>query len=438
MNLHRNPIVILGMQRSGTSALAGALYRLGVSFGRESLLYQGDANNAGGYYEHRKATILNLRTLRTFQMHPTSLGRLPEGWKEHPQAESLRAELRGFIETEFANPGRWAIKQPVTSMVIPLYTDVFNELAIEPHYVICVRNPLECMASESKLDFGDSYRVMASLGEAAVGSWLRYTLGAFADVQGRRHLTVVPYADFLADPDTSLRAIVDEHPDWEPSRQQWVEAMSSIKGDLRHNRVTEQALDSYPALVGRTFRAASSFDPSNVEDWRTILGLYREYELWISMMSEPATPPGKLGLAWIEDGRQRISEVRYAPEGSWQTIRLPIDAPPKTVVSGLLYGRPYRAWIRKCVWNIGEKTAPAALRTGLGSSIERAGPLSLLHGVFEPNQIALTTPAGPGPYDLEIEMFLEVGPFVSEEIAAGLSRKLEECVLSVERLGSYP
>ncbi len=164
MSLHPRPIVIIGMQRSGTSALAGALVHLGLNLGNEKWLYEGDANNPQGYFENRKIVTLNLRCLEAFQMHPTSFGQLPPNWKEHPMAEDFRADLKKILIEEYEGGGRWGMKQPVTSLLLPLYNDVFSGLGLTPTYVLCVRNPLESMASEARLDFGDSYPSWLPLG----------------------------------------------------------------------------------------------------------------------------------------------------------------------------------------------------------------------------------------------------------------------------------
>ena len=432
MNVHRWPIIIVGMQRSGTSALAGALSKLGVFFGKEEWLYPPDANNREGYFEHRKATILNLRCLDTFQMHPTSFGTMPTNWKAHPIGESLRSELREFISTDFSKKGKWGIKQPVTSLVMPLYNDVFDELGILPHYVLCVRNPLETMESEARLDFGDAYRVMAPLEKRAVGSWLRYTLGAFVDAVGHP-LTVVSYEEFLTAPKQVLEQIVSRHEDWEPTTEMWEAAVGSIRTGLRHNRIEVDRLNELPPLVENAFIAATSFDDLDPKRWEGVIDLHGQFNAWVNLMSESQAPAGKFGLAWLMDGEQQISEVAYLPTGDWQTIRISVAAPPKTNVSGLLYGWPFRAWIRKCVWVSGAGKAPAHLRTGIGSNLRSSAGVYRLEGVFEPNQINATTPGFLGPYELELEILLESGLSVSQRAAANLAEKLERSACVVER-----
>ncbi len=141
MRPHPNPIVVIGMQRSGTSALSAFYKKLGVFFGKPDLLYPPDANNPNGFFEHRKATLLNLRCLEAFQMHPTSFDHLQTDWKQHPQADSLRKELKSFIKDEFSTGARWGIKQPLTSLVMHFYNEVFAEMDIQPHYVLACEIP---------------------------------------------------------------------------------------------------------------------------------------------------------------------------------------------------------------------------------------------------------------------------------------------------------
>lgn len=51
--------IITGMHRSGTSMVAGLLYKLGANFGDDSELLAADQYNKNGYYENREIFILN-------------------------------------------------------------------------------------------------------------------------------------------------------------------------------------------------------------------------------------------------------------------------------------------------------------------------------------------------------------------------------------------
>lgn len=433
MSLHPEPIIVVGMQRSGTSALSGALRELGLDFGKDELLYPGDSNNLPGFFEHRRATIFNLRCLETFQMHPTSFTRLPDYWKNHPEAASLKELLKDFLKEEFNRNARWGIKQPLTSLVLPIYNEVFRELGLSPHYVLCVRNPLEVMQSESRLDFGGSYRVMAPLGKKAIGSWLRYTLGSIADSVGHK-LTVVGYDRLLAEPRQEIESVLAKHTDWNPSESEWSHAVGTIRTDLRHNKAPLQALDALPSVVGKTYQICLDFDSGKSESWSLAQDCLAEFEGWRNLLSDEDAPTGKLGLAWMHDGQPHKAEVPFIPTGNWQKIRIKVDSPPKTLVSGLIYGYPCRVWIRRSVWIRGEMETTASLGCGLGSEMTVLRGVTKLDAVFEPNQIQVVTPGGSGPFELELDFLLETGPQISEQVAARVARQLDQCVEVVEIL----
>lgn len=435
---HPAPIVILGMQRSGTSALAGALARLGVFFGPEELLYASDSNNRQGYFEHRKVTLLNLKILDEFQMHVTSFGSLPENWQEMPQGLELRRILKGVLQDDYAGQGRWAIKQPLISLLLPVYNDVFGELGIVPHYVVCVRNPLESMESESRLIFGSGYRSMQSLGNMAIGSWLRYTLGSVCE-SAPYSVSVLLYDDLIADPRKVLEQVVISQPDWEPSEEQWSNAISSIRNNLRHNRRSVAELDAFPAIVRQTYDAASEAVQTQDSHARDLAldrlrELYLEFKMWVGMLGDPPAAPGKLGLSWIHGGKQRISESSFLVQNQWQTVSVEVDAAPNTSVSGLIYGLPARIWIRRCVWTPSEGVAEATMKCGPGSQIAQSNGVLRLDAAYEPQQIRLITPESIGPYRLDIEFLLETGPSIHLASAARIANRLEQCASAVKVL----
>jgi hypothetical protein len=410
------------------------------------MLYQGDANNPQGYFENRRATILNLRCLDAFQMHPTSFGTLPEGWKDFPESESLRAELRHFITSEFedlrARDHRWGIKQPVTSMVLPLYIDGFKEMGITPHYVLCVRNPLEILESERALEFGDSYRVMPSLGLRALGSWLRYTLGSLACLRGQR-VTVVGYGDLLRDPAETLARVAARSSRWQfrsdtSTKIEIQEAANTIRPELRHHKIGEKDLLKYPKILSATYRLATNFDDQRESNWVEVADLWGQYLQWHEIFDEPGAPAGKVGFAWMESGKQRAVEVGFVPSNKWQTVKLVIPAPPKTRLNGFLYGWPAKIWIRKASWRLSSskisEEIPAEIGCGLASQMVSQGGLLELSLVYEPSQISLQTPNRTGPYELELEFLLEYGPNITANLSARLSARLEQCVAEAEAL----
>src|SRR3954447_24380667 len=97
------------MHRGGTSALAGALVRLGVDPPRT--LMPGDAANELGYWESARLWEFHERLLR-------ALGTSWDSWTQcpsvagHAQETVLAEELRDIIADEFAQSPLFVVKDP--------------------------------------------------------------------------------------------------------------------------------------------------------------------------------------------------------------------------------------------------------------------------------------------------------------------------------------
>src|SRR5207253_896281 len=94
MSLSENPIVILGTFRSGTSAMAGALSRLGVYLGEDDDFFPANEFNEGGYYELKELQAIIQRTFMSFGAMSTQFDHLPEDWKEIPGIAGHVQEIR--------------------------------------------------------------------------------------------------------------------------------------------------------------------------------------------------------------------------------------------------------------------------------------------------------------------------------------------------------
>ena len=120
-------ILILGMHRSGTSALAGLLARLGVELSDD--LYGADAEaNARGFFEHRGAVALNASILDALGSRWDDIGSLPQGWWRREELAPLKDDLRQLIRKDFTGVPTWGLKDPRLCRVLPLWLEVLGEL----------------------------------------------------------------------------------------------------------------------------------------------------------------------------------------------------------------------------------------------------------------------------------------------------------------------
>lgn len=137
-------ILILGMHRSGTSALSGTLNILDVYLGSD--LIKPMDQNPKGFYEN---TLLN-------GLNENLLKKIGSSWddvfyndeKLDPEADT--SELEEIIKKEFKYSQLFAIKDPRLAYLFPLYTKALTKLGIEIKIIIPFRNPLEVAGSLNK------------------------------------------------------------------------------------------------------------------------------------------------------------------------------------------------------------------------------------------------------------------------------------------------
>ena len=444
--VNRTSIVILGMPRSGCSQLARALAFLGVFFGEEDALVRPDRDDPGGALELKTLANLNARCLSTFGLHVTSVATMPSAWRNYPQATLLRTELARILSETFCKAERWAIKQPTIGLLMPLYQEVFKELGLSPRYVVCCRNPAALAKLPLKWNHEAGSRWTPALGPVAVGAWLAHTLGPLGSIDRG---DVVSYDQVVESPVRILERLVSPEQGWSPTAEEW----SAAGGTIGHDPYGEEteSLAEYPSLVREAWAECQRIGRGEPAG-ETVQSLVASFETWRAMLAPPQSPGTQVGFAWVENGVVQAAQVPFLPTGDWQRVLMPISAPPNTVLSGLLYGRPCRVWIRRCSWTSKRGAAPdspgpdsfgpdslrpASLVPGPGSQCSESRGYVRLDGAYESQQVSLRTPSFAGPYELELEFLLEAGPQINVDTAMRLAGRLEACAdryaaLSVE------
>ena len=190
-------LLVLGMHRSGTSAVTRVLNLAGARLGA-SLMEGIDGNNRRGFWEHRDAVAINERLLHWFGRAWFDLRLLPEGWVGASATTGAMQQMRTLIKREFADAPLWALKDPRLCLLAPAWLQVIDALGMTTTCVVVVRHPEEVAASLYARDG-------LSRGYAFV-LWGEYLLAALAAARGRP-MVVIDYADFLADWRGALRAI---------------------------------------------------------------------------------------------------------------------------------------------------------------------------------------------------------------------------------------
>lgn len=138
-------VVVLGMHRSGTSAVAGVLQILGVDMGDKMVTK--DQFNTRGYFEDLEFQVLNKQILENTGAR----------WDSPPDKDTLEgvADFSPAIK-ELTAKGKpiWGWKDPRTVLTIELYLPYL----VNPHLVICFRNPYGIARSLKERDGSDTLK----------------------------------------------------------------------------------------------------------------------------------------------------------------------------------------------------------------------------------------------------------------------------------------
>lgn len=183
----RQALLVLGMHRSGTSALSGVLAQLGVE--PPKTLMKPASDNPRGFWESKEIVAFHERLL-------ASIGSVWSEWSEIDKA-SLGSEaaaeqiasLPDLIDQEFGDSGLFFVKDPRMCRFPEVWLSALTGKDIEAKAVISLRHPAEVASSlESRNRLG---MVRSRL------VWLRHVLDAEHSTRGIRR-TFVPYTNLLA------------------------------------------------------------------------------------------------------------------------------------------------------------------------------------------------------------------------------------------------
>lgn len=163
--MDKNIIVVLGMHRSGTSAIAKSIVDLGAYPGDN--LIPGDEENEKGYWEDADIVALNDAILKMFNMKWYSI--------DNPMLNRFETflplyESRFFqdalkiINKHLEVSETILIKDPRISLLLPFWRKVFEIIGAKVKYVLVIRNPLETAQSllkRNNININDGLKLWA-------------------------------------------------------------------------------------------------------------------------------------------------------------------------------------------------------------------------------------------------------------------------------------
>lgn len=190
-------VVVLGMHRSGTSALARGLQVLGVDLGQQ-LIGPIPGNNEKGFWEDSDINRFNDHLLHKLGSAWDRVAAVDESTlladNLHDEREAAGALLRSRLRPGIV----FAFKDPRTAVLLPFWQQVFRALRLDADYVVAVRNPAEVVQSLLRRDGMDEVK--------AVMLWLAYSVSAVRYTQGLERVFVA-YGNLMENAGKELRRV---------------------------------------------------------------------------------------------------------------------------------------------------------------------------------------------------------------------------------------
>lgn len=224
------------MHRTGSSLISRSLQALGIDLG-SNLMPPAQSNNNKGFFEDLDVNSLNEHLLAQLNSSWNALDWFDGHNLSGGQAFAEERKQAAVLLTEkMAKTISFAFKDPRTAILLPFWQTVFAEINVEPHFIITVRNPLDCAYSLAVRD-----RLHPIVG---IYLWARHMIEAVRRTEGRNRLCV-SYGRMLEMPVRELDRIatclgIAQFDPGAPKIAEFCECFLDI--DLRHHNYGDDDL----------------------------------------------------------------------------------------------------------------------------------------------------------------------------------------------------
>ena len=191
-------IVVVGMHRSGTSAISAGLQVLGINLG-DKLLPPVSGDNDKGYYEDVDITTLNVEILSAINADWFTLTTISSLELTHLRKQGYFLRAVNLLRQKMTmNFPLFGFKDPRVAKLLPFWNDVFAHLNLHVNYVFVVRHPLSVVKSlEKRINL---------IPEQAYLLWLTHIMISISNIPFEKSVCV-DYDRHMRSPDNELNRI---------------------------------------------------------------------------------------------------------------------------------------------------------------------------------------------------------------------------------------
>jgi len=191
-------VFILGMHRSGTSAITGMLAQAGFTAPTDQI--EANIVNAKGFWESVSINKLNEDFLQQMESHWSSSLPLPAGWRESIRTREWRSSLIKIISKTFGGAELPTIKDPRFCELILGLEPWLESRLIDTSFIIPVRNPIEVCNS--------LLQAQGTELETALRLWIKSIFMSELATRGYRR-KFISFDALLENPDNALEECIN-------------------------------------------------------------------------------------------------------------------------------------------------------------------------------------------------------------------------------------
>ena len=188
-------VVVLGMHRSGTSAITRALKVLGVELG-DHLMPAHERENATGYWEDLDLYQLNVDMLQALGRDWDHVAPLAPDFAAHLRKRGFHLRAAELLRQKLTTCDVFGFKDPRVPLLLPFWKDVFCDCGADVSYVLATRNPVSVIKSlESRNEFDPQKSAIL---------WLTHTVAMLEGVVDERGCVLIDYDVLMESPEAEL------------------------------------------------------------------------------------------------------------------------------------------------------------------------------------------------------------------------------------------
>lgn len=191
----RQPIIILGVERSGTSVVAEMVHAWGAYAGPSEKLHAADAHAPRGYWEYMPLWDL-LAELGNFASGATWWERDFQHRIGNYASDPVYRTKATVLMSEMDEGGPWFWKDPALCHYLPFFKQIWGDAI----YIITVRHPLDTAVSWQKFIMPSNLKVRISFVAMNLLRWQHMMTLILRHTEDAAHRLFVGYEDIVRNP----------------------------------------------------------------------------------------------------------------------------------------------------------------------------------------------------------------------------------------------